>query len=81
MHVHQELHQLLARNLLRAIRQIVKLRNQLAELIYLFAKLAAVSHTPPFELKLAVSPKFKRDVRLHKPLGLTFKKPAMHSSA
>ena len=38
MHVHQELDQLFACVLLRAIRQMVKLRDHFAELPYVFLK-------------------------------------------
>ena len=56
MHIHQELHQLLARGLLRPLGHLVKLRDQLSEFSNLFLKFAAVRHTPPCECESECEP-------------------------
>ena len=47
MHIHQKLHEFLARGFLRTVRHLIELRNQSSELSDLFLEFAAVSHVPP----------------------------------
>jgi hypothetical protein len=55
VHVQKKLDKHLARNFLRAIGELVKLRDQFAELSNLILKCTVVCHMPPMQSETSVS--------------------------
>ncbi len=65
MHIHQELHQFLARDFLRAFRHLVELRDQFAELPNLILKYAAGLPRASFGMRIGCEPGFPALIRVH----------------